>query len=123
MNRLEAARQSDSTVAIMKEEEIGSTSLRPAKTGMLTWHFKMKNSRDVSWTASTAFMWDAARINFPSGRKGNSMAVYPFESKRNTAYGRSPLYFKQSIEFYSNTYVTYPWLSAFSARCLDVGVY
>ncbi|MEO8862400.1 MAG: M1 family metallopeptidase, partial [Ginsengibacter sp.] len=122
MNRLEAARKSDSTVAIIKEEEIGSTSLRPAKTGMLTWHFKMKNSRDVSWTASKAFMWDAARINFPSGRKGISIAVYPIESKGYNAYGRSTQYLKQSIEFYSKTYFEYPWNSAVVVAGVALGM-
>lgn len=122
MSRLGAARKSDSTVAIIKEEEIGSTSLRPAKTGMLTWHFKMKNSRDVSWTASKAFMWDAARINFPSGRKGISMAVYPVESKGYNAYGRSTQYLKQSIEFYSKTYFEYPWNSAVVVAGVALGM-
>ena len=122
MNRLEAARKSDSTVAIIKEEEIGSTSLRPVKTGMLTWHFKMKNSRDISWTASKAFMWDAARINFPSGRKGISMAVYPVESQGYNAYGRSTQYLKQSIEFYSKTYFEYPWNSAVVVAGVALGM-
>ena len=112
INRLNQARKSDSTVAIIKEDEIAASSMRPAKKGMLTWHFKMLNSRDVSWTASKAFMWDAARINFPSGRKGVSMAVYPVESKGYNAYGRSTQYLKQSIEFYSKDYFEYPWNSA-----------
>ena len=122
MNRLEAARKSDNTVAIIKEEEIGSNSLRPVKTGMLTWHFKMKNSRDISWTASKAFMWDAARINFPSGRKGISMAVYPVESQGYNAYGRSTQYLKQSIEFYSKTYFEYPWNSAVVVAGVALGM-
>ncbi|MGH2564319.1 MAG: M1 family peptidase, partial [Ginsengibacter sp.] len=81
INRLNSARKSDSTVSIINEDEIGAIFTRPVKTGMLTWHFKMQNSRDVSWAASKTFMWDAARINFPSGRKGIAMAVYPVESK------------------------------------------
>ena len=46
----------------------------------LTWHFKLNNARDVSWAASTAFIWDAARMNLPSGRKALAMSVYPEES-------------------------------------------
>jgi hypothetical protein len=31
---------------------------------------KIQNARDVAWGASRAFVWDAARINLPSGKKG-----------------------------------------------------
>ena len=122
INRLNEARKSDSTVAIIKEDEVGNASMRPVKDGMLTWHFKMQNSRDVSWTASKAFMWDAARINFPSGRKGISMAVYPLESKGYNAYGRSTQYLKQSIEFYSKDYFEYPWNSAVVVAGVALGM-
>ncbi len=122
IKRLNEARGSDSTVAIIKENEIASSAMRPIKNGMLTWHYKMHNSRDVSWTASKAFMWDAARINFPSGRKGISMAVYPVESKGYNAYGRSAQYLKQSIEFYSKNYFEYPWNSAVVVAGVALGM-
>lgn len=122
IKRLNEARKSDSTVFIIKEDEIGNASNRPAQKGMLTWHFKMHNSRDVSWTASRAFIWDAARINFPSGRKGIAMAVYPVESKGYNAYGRSTQYLKQSIEFYSKDYFEYPWNSAVVVAGVALGM-
>jgi hypothetical protein len=112
IKRLNEARKSDSTVFIIKENEVGAASARLSQKGTKTWHFKMHNSRDISWSASKAFIWDAARINFPSGRKGIAMAVYPVESKGYDAYGRSTQYLKQSIEFYSKTYFEYPWNSA-----------
>jgi hypothetical protein len=122
LKRLDEARKSDSTISIIKEDEVGAASMRPAKSGMLTWHFKMHNSRDVSWTASRAFIWDAARINFPSGRKGISMAVYPVESKGHNAYGRATQYLKQSIEFYSKDYFEYPWNSAVVVAGVALGM-
>jgi hypothetical protein len=120
--RLEQARKSDSTVFIINESEIGTAAIRPTQTGMQTWHFKMTNSRDVSWSASKAFIWDAARINFPSGRKGISMAVYPVESKGYNAYGRATQYLKQSIEFYSKDYYEYPWNSAVVVAGVALGM-
>ncbi|MEO6905384.1 MAG: M1 family peptidase, partial [Ginsengibacter sp.] len=69
IKRLDEARKSDKTVMIRSADEVTNPASRPQK-GNITWHFKMKNSRDVSWAASKAFIWDAARINFPSGRKG-----------------------------------------------------
>ncbi|WP_246230404.1 hypothetical protein [Mucilaginibacter humi] len=45
----------------------------------------MENTRDVSWAASTAFIWDAAKTNLPSGRKCISQSVYPIESAGSNA--------------------------------------
>ncbi len=122
IKRLDEARKSDSTVQIIKEDEVGTASTRPREKGNLTWHFKMENSRDISWAASKAFRWDAARINFPSGRKGIAMAVYPIESQGYEGYGRSTQYLKQSIEFYSKTYFEYPWNSAVVVAGVALGM-
>jgi len=119
--RLAAARNSDKTVMIIKPEEVGQPATRPFK-GMSTWHFKMTNSRDVSWAASKAFIWDAARINFPSGRKGISMSTYPAESAGDKAYGRSTEYLKNSIEIYSKKYFEYPWNSATNVAGVALGM-
>jgi hypothetical protein len=122
INKLKAAHKSDSTVHIITEDEVGAASTRPKQNGTLTWHFKMTNSRDVSWSASKAFIWDAARVNFPSGRKGIAMAVYPLESKGHDAYGRATQYLKQSIEFYSKNYFEYPWNSAVVVAGVALGM-
>ena len=86
--------------------------MRPAAKGNLTWHFTMKNSRDVAWAASKALVWDAARVNLPSGRKVLAMSAYPVESIGDTAYSRGTEYLKSSIEFYSAAYYEYPWNTA-----------
>jgi hypothetical protein len=122
INRLDKARNSDSTVMIVDVPEINQPSSRPKSQGSLTWHYKMTNSRDVSWAASTAFIWDAARVNFPSGRKGISMSAYPVESAGNDRYGRSTQYLKRSIELYSTEYFEYPWNSAVSVAGVALGM-
>ena len=122
ISRLNEARKSDTSVGIITEEEVANPATRPVRQGMLTWHFKMINSRDVSWTASTAFMWDATRVNLPSGRKGIAMAVYPFESKGYNSYGRAAQYLKHSIEFYSKSYFEFPWNSATVVGGVAVGM-
>src|ERR1700744_262284 len=99
-SRLAQARNSDKTVMLIKPEEVGQPATHPFK-GNLTWHFKMQNSRDVSWAASTAFIWDVARVNFPSGRKGMALAAYPAESSGNDGWGRATEYLKNSMEIYS----------------------
>lgn len=107
--KLNAARASDKTVTIRDSTDFNKTGWHPAKPS-LTWHFICKNSRDVSWAASKAFIWDAARINLPSGKKALAQSVYPSESAGNKAWGRSTEYVKNCIELYSNEWFefTYP---------------
>jgi hypothetical protein len=122
ITRLQKARESDSTVMIIRPDEVGKPDTRPINNGMLTWHFRMLNTRDVSWAASRAFIWDAARVNLPSGRKAIAMSVYPVESAGDDAYGRSTEYLKRSIEIYSKAYFEYPWNSAVSVAGVALGM-
>ena len=117
--RLTEARNSDQTVFITKPDEVGQND---KAAGTKTWHFKMLNTRDISWAASKAFIWDAARINFPSGRKGISMAAYPAESAGKNSWGRGTEYLKYSIEIYSNKYYEYPWNSATTVAGVALGM-
>ncbi len=112
IKRLKKAKNSDASVFIIPPEEVGKRKTRPKHQGTLTWHYKMHNTRDVSWSASSAFIWDAARTNLPSGKKALSMALYPVESMGDSAYGRATEYLKNSIEFYSKHYYEYPWKQA-----------
>jgi hypothetical protein len=107
--RLEAARNSDKTVMIRSAEEVTSPSSRPANKGTLTWHFKMMNTRDVAFGASKAYVWDAARVNLPGGKKSLAMSVYPVESAGNDAWGRATEYLKKSIEYFSEKWFVYPY--------------
>jgi hypothetical protein len=107
--RYNAAKNSDKTIMIRSAEEVTQASSRPVNKGTLTWHFKMFNTRDVAFGASKAFMWDAARINLPGGKKSLSMSVYPVESAGNDAWGRSTEYLKGAIEYFSNKWFVYPY--------------
>lgn len=111
-DRLEKAAGSDETVYIIKPEEVGDPSTRPTNSGMLTWHFEMENARDVAFASSKAFVWDAAKINLPSGEPALAQSAYPVEVASNAAWGRSTEYVKGSIEFYSETYYEYPYTNA-----------
>ncbi|HUB61123.1 MAG TPA: M1 family metallopeptidase [Puia sp.] len=107
--QLAAARASDKTVAIRGKDEVGEASSRPAQS-RLTWHFHCTNTRDVAWGASAGFVWDAARMNLPGGKKALAESMYPVEVASDSAWGRSTEYVKGCIEFYSKyMYVfTYP---------------
>ncbi|MGZ3764866.1 MAG: M1 family metallopeptidase [Mucilaginibacter sp.] len=122
IKRLEKAGKSDTTVNIISEQEVGTPVSRPRQQGALTWHYKMHNTRDIAWSASRSFIWDAAHINLPSGNGGLAMAVYPAESKGHEKYGRAAQYLKRSIEFYSKNYFIYPWHSAFVVAGVALGM-
>ena len=117
--RLTEARASDKTVMIIKPEEVNDNA---DATGTKTWHFKMLNTRDVAWAASKAFIWDAAKVKLPSGRKTIAMSAYPAESAGDDSWGRSTEYLKGSIEIYSKKYYEYPWNSAVSVSGVALGM-
>jgi hypothetical protein len=114
IKRLSVASASDKTVPIIGPGEIGKPSMRPVSKGNLTWHFTMKNTRDVAWFASRALIWDAAKVNLPSGHKAMAMSAYPLESVGDSAWTRSTEYLKNSIEIYSKNFFEYPWNTAVS---------
>jgi len=112
-NALSKAKESDQTVMIIDEKEVGNTNkTRPAQSGKLTWRYHLDNARDVAFGASKSFVWDAAQINLPSGKKSLAISLYPVESAGKDGWGRSTEYTKYSIEFNSKTWYEYPYPAA-----------
>src|SRR5699024_1083714 len=108
--RLKEAKNSDETVDILsKEEMLEGGHPKKGKDGMLTWHFKMDNSRDVAWAASKGFIWDAARINLPDDETALAQSVYPAENSGQDGYGRSTEYTKHAVEISSKNWYPYPY--------------
>jgi hypothetical protein len=108
ISRLNSARNSDKTVLIRSADEVKDPRSRPSGKN-LTWRFKIQNTRDVSWAASKAFVWDAARINLPSGKKSLAMSVYPVESIKKDGWQRSTEMVKASIEYNSSKWFEFPY--------------
>jgi hypothetical protein len=106
--RWELASKSDKTVLIRSAEEVKAAANTASKSTK-TWHFKIKNARDVAWASSASFILDAAKINLPSGKKTMAVSAYPIESDGNSAWGRSTEYTKTSIENYSKRWLEYPY--------------
>lgn len=120
--RLAKARTSDATVEVIAPGEIGSPAYRPRQDGTLTWHFRMENSRDVAFAASSAFAWDAARMNLPGGKTGLAMSVYPAESQGRDKWGRSTEYLKHAVEEFSRRWYPYPWPNAVNVAGIATGM-
>ncbi len=110
--RWKAAIQSDKAVSIRSAEEVVKADSRPTGKTTLTWRFRIKNSRDLTWASSAAFVVDAAKINLPSGKKSLAISAYPIESAGQEAWGRSTEYTKTSIENYSKRWFEYPYPAA-----------
>jgi hypothetical protein len=108
VSRWNQAKNSDKTVAIRSDKEISDKNSRPSKASC-TWKFKIQNARDAAWAASRAFVWDAARINLPSGKKAIAASVYPVESIKKDGWQRSTEMVKASIEYNSNKWFEFPY--------------
>ncbi|WP_425637744.1 M1 family metallopeptidase [Algoriphagus yeomjeoni] len=120
-NRYAKAKVSDTTVMMISAAELGNTELtRPKQNGTVTWHFAIENSRDIAFATSKAFIWDAAKINLPSGKKILAQSVYPKESNGQEAWSRSTEYSKASIEHYSEKWFEFPYATATNVAA-DIG--
>ncbi len=116
--RLAQAANSDATVMIRAPSEVTDPATRPTRSGTLTWHFRMQNTRDVAFAASAAFAWDAARIDLPPvvpapGARPVprlAMSIYPVEAAAN--WTRSTEYVKHAIEYFSAKWYPFPWPNA-----------
>jgi hypothetical protein len=122
LDRLDAARKSDKTVTIRSAAEVKNPASRPTAGGTLTWHFHMDQTRDVSWSASPVFVWDAARINLPDGKTSLAESVYPPESVGDDAWGRSTEYVKDTVERFSKQWFPYPWPAAINVAGFSTGM-
>lgn len=109
------AAQSEKTVLIRSAAEVTDPASRPAGKSTLTWHFKLKNARDASWGASSAFVIDAAKMIMPSGKKSIAISAYPVESdtlSNGNGWRRSTEFVKNSLEYNSNKWFEYPYPAA-----------
>lgn len=118
LDRWDEASKSEETVFLINEDEVKNYSLtRPKNSGTITWHFHMKQSRDIAFATSNAFIWDAARMNLVNGESGLAQSAYPRESAGQEAWGRSTEYTKAAIEFFDKTYYPYPYGTAINVAC------
>ncbi len=105
---LAQAATSDAAVMVRGPGDLASA---PA-SGTKTWHFRMTDTRDVAWSASSDFIWDAARIRLPGGKTSLAMSFYPPESQGAPKWGRSTEYVKDTVENMSRRWYPYPWPAA-----------
>ncbi|MFI5156938.1 MAG: M1 family metallopeptidase [Chitinophagales bacterium] len=109
--RWATAKNSDQTVVLRSDKEVNDPASRP-RQATCTWKFRIQNARDAAWGASKAFVWDAARINLPSGKKSMAISAYPVESINKNGWQRSTEMVKGAIEHYSAMWYEFPYPAA-----------
>ncbi len=124
--RFTQAHTSDKTVMIRTANE-AATAAAAHPTTTKTWRFAMSPTRDVSFSASPAFLWDAARMNIPAGaghpaHAALAQSVYPVESSGDAAWGRSTEYLKDAVEHFSQRWYPYPWPNAINVAGFSSGM-
>jgi len=118
--RLAHAGRSETRVMIRTARDVADPRSHVARSGVKTWRFHMENTRDVSFAASPAFVWDAAKMDLPpvSPAPGKpvqprlAMSVYPVEGVGPHGWDRSTSYVKHAIEYFSAQWYPYPWPNA-----------
>ncbi len=100
--RLHEAAKSDTTIHIVTQADLINGSARPRHTGTQTWEFAAHNVRDVAWTTSPEYLWDA------SSWKGilaqayfRPSAIHPWSDAADQA--------RMSILEYSTRWYPYPY--------------
>jgi hypothetical protein len=107
--RLLAARASEQTVTIRSAAEAAEAAPARSPSDTRTWHFRLRQARDVSFAASRAFIWDAARIDLPGGAHSLAMAFYPEESAGPGGWGRTVAFLKDAVQNFSRRWSVYPY--------------
>jgi hypothetical protein len=126
LSRLAQAHTSDKTVMIRTAED-AARAVASSTTQTKTWHYAMDSTRDVVFSASAAFLWDAARINVPAGagkpaHTALAQSVYPLESAGPEAWGRSTEYLKDAVEHFSARWYPYPYPNAINVAGFSSGM-
>lgn len=110
IERLAKASASDTTVIIRGADELN----QPAPKGERTWRYHFANTRDVAFSASRAFIWDAVRINLPGGKTALAESAYPIEDNTPADWPHSTEYLKDSVENFSKRWYTFPYTTAWN---------
>ena len=113
--RLARARSQDAVTSIVGADERGTATAASA-TGTLTWAFEAENVRDVAWSASARYLWDATRALVDQDGDGapEAVGIHAFyrpagERPMEAPWERSAEFSRHSIEHLSETLWPYPY--------------
>ena len=113
--RLDSAAQGSAIVHVVTENDRApGVSTTAGTNGRLTWRYRAENVRDVSWAASSRYLWDAtsAAVGDANGDgRPDTSAIYALyrPEQRASHWDQSARYSQHSIEFFSRFLSPYPY--------------
>ncbi len=124
LQRWKAAHRTTETVTIIGADEIDTPGWRPEGSGPLTWKYLAENVRTTAWSASDAFIWDAASLydgEVPAGCVNTLVqSVYPKEGL--PLWGKSTQMLRTAILGYNERWFAYPYPSAINVNGIEGGM-
>ena len=113
--RLDSARSDTGVVHVVTDvDREPGRSTTAGKDGKLTWHFRAQNVRDVSWAASSRYLWDATNAAVGDANndgRPDTTLIQAFwrPEQRVNHWDESARYSRYSIEYYSKYLWPYPY--------------
>jgi peptidase M1-like protein len=113
--RLDSARSDTGIVHVVTDvDREPGRSTTVGKDGKLTWHFRAQNVRDVSWAASSRYLWDATNAAVGDANndgRPDTTLIQAFwrPEQRVNHWDESARYSRYSIEYYSKYLWPYPY--------------
>ncbi len=108
--RLAAARTDTGVVHVVPADERGHATAQD--TGLVTWHFQAKNTRDFAWGTSDKYVWDATHAvvgdRNGDGRPDTAM-IYTFYRPDRAVWQNSAAFARNAIEAHSAYVFPYPY--------------
>ena len=119
-SKFQQAKDSDTPVIIVSEEEAVTKEKNPEYQSTSTWKFNAENVRDFAFATSRKFIWDAQGVKI-GDKRPLAMSFYPKEG--------NPLWEKHSteavvktLETYSKYTIDYPYPVAISVHAASIGM-
>ncbi len=113
MERLAGAREKRQTVNVVSPAEQGpGGSTRRGEDGTLTWRYEARNVRDVTWSTSDSFVWDATHAvvgDIEGDGIPDTTAIHSFYRAESTGWLESARFSQASIELLSEYLWPYPY--------------
>ena len=101
--RMQQAKATQETVAVVTRDEVGTADARPSGEGPLTWRFHADDVRTFAWACSDAFLLDAT-----STVDGTLVqTAYPEEGL--PVWGEATQMLRVAIEGYNRRLIPYPY--------------
>ena len=113
--RLDSARSATGVVHVVTDvDREPGRSTTAGKDGKLTWHFRAQNVRDVSWAASSRYLWDATNAAVGDANndgRPDTTLIQAFwrPEQRVNHWDESARYSRYSIEYFSKYLWPYPY--------------